>query len=285
MTVQELQREFLPTLAPEDFFILLAHATGEEKTFLLAHPEYELSAEKEEKAREYLKRRLKYEPVASITGHKEFYGRDFLVTEATLIPRPETELLIERALALFETDPPLSQADIIDLGTGSGNIIITLAKELPKKQRKFFGIDVSEQALAIARKNAERLGAEKDILFLHSDLLRDFPLPQEKNRHLVIAANLPYLSSEIYQASSEDVRNFEPKSALESGADGLDHYRRLFDELEPFRKHFLSAALFLEISPEQSSILRKIILQAFPEAEVSVLQDLADKDRLIQAIL
>lgn len=289
MTVQELQKLFLPTVAPEDFFLLLVHATGKEKVFLLAHPEYELPTEAEKKAREFLARRLKHEPVAYITGHKEFYGRDFHVTRDTLIPRPETELMIEQVLTLFHTNTPLSQADIIDLGTGSGNIIITLAKEIERIHQVtgtgYYALDISPQALDIAKKNARAHDIEKQISFIKSNLLQNFPLPQEKNRHAVIVANLPYLSSEIYQASSLDVRDHEPHSALESGADGLDHYRRLLQELAERKNQYQSISFLLEISPEQSTSLRAMIAQTFPKADIGLFQDLAGKDRLIQTTL
>lgn len=289
MTVQELQKLFLPTVAPEDFFLLLVHATGKEKVFLLAHPEYELPTEAEKKAREFLARRLKHEPVAYITGHKEFYGRDFHVTRDTLIPRPETELMIEQVLTLFHTNTPLSQADIIDLGTGSGNIIITLAKEIseayPTSNIRYHALDISPNAIVVATKNAERHGIKERIAFLHSNLLENFSLPQEKNRHAVIVANLPYLSHDIYQGSDADVRDYEPQSALESGEDGLDHYRRLLLELKNLACPDHTITLLLEISPEQTLELTREIQSIFPDVTLLTLQDLSGRDRLIQASL
>lgn len=294
-TLHDFQKKYLPGIAPEDFFVLLAHATGKERVFLLAHPEHELSEEIEKKAGEYLKRRLKHEPVAYITGHKEFYGRDFRVTQDTLIPRPETELLVEATLHKIKSNElgilnEEERIDIVDIGTGSGNIIITLAKEFSLlihhvSYINFYGLDTSPQALVIAKENAKRHSVEDNVVFMQSDLLQNFLLPQEKNRHVVITANLPYLSSEIYQASSRDVRDYEPQSALESGADGLDHYRALFRSLPPFSKRYLSTTFFLEMSPEQSSSLLALISQAFPEATVRLFRDLAGKDRLIQATL
>lgn len=285
-TLNNLQRNYLPDIAPEDFFLLLAHATSKEKVSLLAHPEYELSVAEEEKAREYLERRLGHEPVAYIIGHKEFYGRDFLVTKNTLIPRPETELLVEKALEYLEAG---SAHDIIDVGTGSGNIIITLAKERATGKRgesdHYYALDISSQALKTAKENAKHHDVSERIVFLESDLLKNFPLPQERNRHAVIVANLPYLSRDIYSKSNPDVRDYEPQSALESGIDGLDHYRALFQILPVFSKHYLSTTFFLEISPEQSESIQAIITQIFPKATHLLFQDLAGKDRLIQATL
>jgi len=288
-------------MAPEDFFLLLAYATGKEKVFLLAHPEYELAPKEKEQAEQYLARRLKHEPVAYIVGHKEFYGREFRVTPSTLIPRPETELLIESALNAISNFPwprpatagrqfPISKnIDIVDIGTGSGNIIITLAKEIKTKypilNTRYYALDISPQALAIARKNAQAHDSEKKIDFVESDLLQKFLLPQKKNRHAIITANLPYLSSSIYQESSPDVHDYEPRTALESGHDGLDHYRMLFEMLPHFSQHYLSTTFFLEISPEQSEALEATLTHLFPTANIRLFQDLAGKDRLIQATI
>lgn len=288
-SLHELKKSFLPAIAPEDFFILLSEATGKEKVFLLAHPDYELTATEEEKARQYLGRRLKREPVATIVGHKEFYGRDFLVTRDTLIPRPETELLVEHLLHEIARNKETTDdmIDIIDIGTGSGDIIITLAREietmLPKNSIRFFALDISSAALRVAEKNAARHGAEETITFLHSNLLENFSLPEEKNRHAMIAANLPYLSTDIYDASDPDVRDYEPKGALLSGHDGLDHYRRLIKELPRLLTRYASLTVFFEISPEQSAALKDIIEKAFPRSTLSLFQDLSGRDRLIQA--
>ena len=300
-TVQELQRHSLPTVTAADFFVLLAHATGKEKVFLLAHPEYELAPTEEKKAKQSLERRLKHEPVAYIVGHKEFYGREFLVTSDTLIPRPETELLIERVIAdlrLKITDRISEYRNIlvVDIGTGSGNIIITLAKEieqtypvsLPVRQAgsiTYFGLDISPAALAVAKKNAAHHDVADKIIFLESDLLKNFSLTHESNHHLVITANLPYLSEEIYHESDADVRDYEPQSALVSGHDGLDHYRRLLIELKRLARPTRTITVFLEISPEQTQKLTDEIRGIFPQAELYTLHDLSGRDRLIQATL
>jgi release factor glutamine methyltransferase len=288
-SLHELKKSFLPAVAPEDFFILLGEATGKEKVFLLAHPEYELSQEVQEKAEAYLKRRLKREPVATIVGHKEFYGRDFLVTKDTLIPRPETELLVEQLLHEIARNQETTDGmiDIIDIGTGSGDIIITIAQEtktmFPKNDIRFFALDISSATLRIAEKNATRYDAEETITFLESDLLKNFSLPEEKNRHGMIAANLPYLSTDIYDASEPDVRDYEPKEALWSGHDGLDHYRRLIQELPRLLTRYASLTIFFEISPEQSTSLKGIIKETFPRSTLWLFQDLSGRDRLIQA--
>ncbi len=291
MTIATLRRKWAKRIAPEDFFILLAHATGKEKIFLLTHPDATLSEEAEARATDSLERRLYHEPVAYIVGQKEFYGRAFLVTKDALIPRPETELLVEQVLAYYTLHSGAkNKIDFIDIGTGSGAIIITLAQEIPPllpstTDVHFFALDISLPALRIAGENAKRHESVEHILFLAGDLLDTFSPPREKNRHAIIAANLPYLSTTIYNESAPDVRLHEPKSALVSGTDGLAHYRRLFLQLKTLAPHYLSTTVFLEFSPEQSVPLSREIQTFWPQAKPQIFPDLSGKDRLLQVTL
>lgn len=280
-TLATLKQKFLPGLAPEDFFVLIASITGKDKAFLLAHDEYPLSHTETTKAETYFQRRLKHEPVAYIIGHKEFYGRDFLVNNHTLIPRPETELLIEKAKEYCETiSGPL---DIIDVGTGSGNIIITLAEELDDALLHFFGIDLAPEALAVAKENATHL-TKKDINFLQSDLLTSYlSLHTEKN--FLIAANLPYLSQEVFEQSASDVREYEPYTALFSEDEGLAHYYALLDQIASLSKTVSSGTFFFEISPEQAPVLTSYIQKHFPNITTTIFRDLTGRERLIQGTL
>jgi release factor glutamine methyltransferase len=288
-TIQELQKKFLPALAPEDFFVLLAHTTDTDKIFLLTHPEYTLSEDMNHRTLYAFERRLKREPVAYITGHKEFYGRDFQVDHATLIPRPETEIMVERVLETISKHVPSIPVDIIDLGTGSGNIIITLACELPSlfpaTHFSFTGTDISSQALLKAKENAGRHNRTSLITFLESDLFKGIPLSQKKDHACIIIANLPYLSTDIYNESDPDVRDYEPKSALESGILGLDHYERLLEEIKNFSPFFSSTKLFLEISPEQSPLIKKIVARTFPQSSLTIFNDLSGRARIAQITL
>lgn len=291
-TIWKLQKEYLPALAVEDFFLLLAHVLGTDRLFPLTHPEYILSPEEELRARGYFGRRLKREPVAYITGHKEFYGREFLVSSDTLIPRPETELLVEQVINRVKNQKRRvkneKETTLIDIGTGSGNIIITLAKELPLLLRQeppfhFLASDISSKALAIARKNSAVYHLEKKILFLQGDLLKPFIDSSVSQVHLIIVANLPYLSETFYKKSMIDVRGYEPEGALRSEARGFNHYFRLLESLKTFSKDFLSTTLFLEISPEQENELSEKIHSLFPHSTISCAEDLSGRKRLIQA--
>ncbi len=279
MTVGELQKTYThpqvatSPIALEDFFVLLAHVTGQTKTFLLAHPEYTLSSEEETRLKALIERRLSHEPVAYLTGHKEFYGRDFLVTPATLIPRPETEVLIEKIVAYLQNIS--SPTTVLDIGTGSGAIILTLAEELDDTNFQFIGTDISLDALEIAKKN-QKLLQNTSVTFQQSDLLTNVTLPK---KHLCIVANLPYVPTKMYQEAEPDVRNFEPMLALVSGDDGLDHYRRLITEIR--ERNLTNFSLFLEIDPSQTTELTKL-LSIFDTMSITIIKDLTDRERFIK---
>lgn len=301
MTITQLQQEFLAPnkerIASEDFFILLAHATKKEKSFLLTHSEYSLVAMDEIVVREYFTRRFHHEPVALIVGQKEFYGYDFRVTRDTLIPRPETEQIVELALnrirnQVLRIRNEETNIQILDVGTGSGNIIIAIASELKKSHPRFtihnspftlHATDISKKALAVAKENAKTHNVDPAIAFLHGDLLAPYAEKHfQPNARLIIVANLPYLSSEIYVNAPKDVRNFEPESALVSDQAGLAHYHRLLKEIKNAYTKPLLITLFLEISPEQAQILQSFALSLFPHAEIKIHKDLAQKDRVIE---
>ncbi len=292
-TVSALAKFHLPLLLPEDFFILLAHATGQEKVFLLAHPEYVIKSAPRRRFEQYATRRIQHEPIAYITGHKEFYGFDFHVTNDTLIPRPETEIMVEQVSVLLtnrlstDTHQKIICADI---GTGSGNIIIALAKTLASttlslKRIAFYGSDLSTRALRVAKKNARRLAPLPPIVFRHGSLIAPYVSLFSQADILILLANLPYVSEKLYAKTAADIR-YEPVSALISGEHGLDHYLRCCRELSVHHGELPQEIIVLfEISPEQATPMRAYIVDTFPTASVSVIPDLAGKKRIIMAII
>lgn len=297
MTATELQQKSLVSdqqITPEDFLILLAHATKKEKTYLLAHPEYILNKAEEATLQVFLERRLRHEPIAYIVGHKEFYGFDFKVTTDTLIPRPVTELIVELTLDRIRNyesrmENAKNKMQILDIGTGSGNIVISLAKTLSSRfeirdsKYSFFATDISENALAIAKINAKIHNAMQNITFLHGDLLQPYMKEHVRSpEQLIITANLPYLSQVIYNNTSSDVHDFEPETALLSPEDGLAHYYRLLQEVKSMELQRTKITLFLEISPEQTSTIKKYITTLFPKTRISIHKDLAQNDRVVE---
>ncbi|TXG99805.1 MAG: peptide chain release factor N(5)-glutamine methyltransferase [Candidatus Moraniibacteriota bacterium] len=286
MTIQEVLR--LGTIDALDRELFLASVLKCDRAFILAHPEYTLSKTQVKRFKQLLKRREENEPLAYILGEKEFFGISFSVNPATLIPRPETELLVEEALKLLtrkRKSTSKKKIAVIDVGTGSGNIIISLAKnlfepnKLPTTNYQLLGFDISKRALALAKKNAERHHVQEKIIFRQSDLLEAFKKELNNFDTIILLANLPYLSEKIYAASSPTVHDFEPKRALVSGQDGLNHYRKLLQQIRPLSQG-KKVCFFLEISPEQASLL-PALFTSFGVKKYQVFPDLTGRPRLV----
>ena len=262
----------------EDFFVLLSFVTGQSKAFLFAHEEYLLTEDQTALLENLLKRRALHEPISYLTGTREFFGRSFSVTPAVLIPRPETELLIEQVLSQMETST--TPTTLIDIGTGSGAIILTLSLELTLREQihTYLGVDISSEALAVAQRNKTQLG-DTAVQFLQSDLLVSIPETYWTDS-VILIANLPYVLESQYRQAMPDVQLYEPALALVSGIDGLDHYRKLITELS--QKKPLSCTLYLEIDASQTETLRKLLEQSFPNGLFEVWKDLAGHERLIR---
>lgn len=288
-TVEQIRISYEGKIAIEDFFLLLSHATLKSKEFLLAHPEYEIPENHSREARSIFERRKKHEPVAYITGEKEFFALPFTVTTTTLIPRPETELLVEEIIRHANSSAHPSRTEsggssvIIDAGTGSGAIIVSLAHALRHLSLyEFHATDISPEAIGIAKRNAERNSVAALIRFHEGNLLDPVFDIISRADSVMLAANLPYLSESLYSASSADVRLYEPKDALISGVDGLDHYRLLLRQIEEIHRSFPKKSLYciFEISPEQRTSLEILFRESFPHAISATLPDLSGRDRI-----
>ena len=236
-------------------------------SWLIAHDTDPLSPEHISRFCSALERRLEGEPIAYITGYREFYGREFHVTPDVLIPRPETELLVELALEYIPTQQPMQ---ILDLGTGSGAIAVTLAKLRP--QALITAVDVSPDALAIARQNAARLGTD-NIRFIASDW---FQALDPASQFDLIIANPPYIAANDPHLQQGDVR-FEPLNALQSGADGLDAIRRIAQESRRFLTP--NGHLMFEHGYNQQEACANI-LASFAYAHINCQRDLAKQPRV-----
>lgn len=208
--------------------VLLMHAANCDRAHLYAHPERELTDSEWVHYGRYLKERLTGKPTQYITGHQEFWGLDFLVNPSVLIPRSETELVVESALALArDRYSEKTELAIADVGTGSGCIAIALATELP--QAKLFALEQSPEALETARSNAQRLGVEDRISFFLSDLLQLSSGDRLPSLELVVS-NPPYVSERDIAEVMVEVRKFEPLSAIFAGEAGIEAYARLIPQ-------------------------------------------------------
>jgi release factor glutamine methyltransferase len=293
--IQDIINKYKNEVDHFDLELLIANSLGKPREFVLSYPENPLTSKQEVAINKNVKRRINGEPIAYILGHKEFYGLDFKVNKYTLIPRPETEFLVETALNLLKARKAsvVQKATVVDVGTGSGNIIVSIAKTAEKSELRisnaeFFGIDISKEALKVAKSNAAVHHLDQKVNFINGSLLA--PLLKNKELEasdLIIIANLPYLSKEIYQSAPIDVKKFEPKTALYSPEQGLQHYRKLLEQLKdlPSTNHQLKFSLLLEISPEQKQLLPEVVKPIFPKAKISFQKDLAAKWRVCKIII
>ncbi len=230
---------------------LLAHIIGRDRSFIISHAEDSITSEEQERFAEFLDERAKGKPLQYITGHQDFFGLDFEVTAEVLIPRPETELLVEAALKLA---PNLEAASFIcDVGTGSGCIAVTLLHGLP--QARGIAIDVSEAAIEVAKRNASKHSVSERLEFLVSDCFAE--LDRKNPVFDLIVSNPPYVPVGQLEGLQREVRDYEPHLALEAGADGLSIIRRLLVDARVYLKaggHFL-----FEIGIDQREAVEQLV--------------------------
>ncbi len=271
--------------------LLLMFILNCDRAYLYSHPERELTDDESARYEACLTERSRGVPAQYLTGHQEFWGMDFLVTPAVLIPRPETEHLIEAALnlqsselgfrpsapgfgtqAATESQKPEAGSRIADVGTGSGCIALALAKELP--QAEIHATDISEPALEIARANAARLQLDSRVRFHHTDLLAGF----EQNSFDLIVSNPPYVGESEEAQVQQEVRKFEPRHAVFAGPTGTEVIARLIPQAHAALKP--GGSLILEIS---GSIVDEVIALLEEWKEVKVIKDLQQIPRVIQS--
>jgi release factor glutamine methyltransferase len=236
---------------------LVAYVLDRDRSFILSHAEDPIDEEQSARLRAYLKRRADGEPLQYITGHQEFFGLDFEVTNEVLIPRPETELLVESALKLAAGHA--AAPFICDVGTGSGCIAISLLHELRDIPGvRAVAVDISPKAISVAQRNAARHSVTEQIDFVVSDCFASLDQhdPQQSSFDLIVS-NPPYIEESAMNNLQREVRDFEPRAALVAGADGLAVIRRLLVEAGNFLKtggHFL-----FEIGFDQSPAVEQLI--------------------------
>ena len=247
--------------------MLLGHVLCQPRAYLLAHPEVAMSDSNQAQYETLLTRRELGEPIAYLTGLREFYGLEFLVTPDVLIPRPETELLVDLALEKIPHDTPMQ---VLDLGTGSGAIAITLAKLRPQAQ--ITAVDASPQALAIAQQNAARLGTP-NVTFIESNWFSGL---RESSRFELIVANPPYVAENDPHLNQGDVR-FEPMNALTAGLDGLDAIRHIAQTSPRFLQ--ASGHLLFEHGYDQKTVSTEL-LHSLGYTDIESYRDLGGQPRV-----
>ncbi len=256
---------------------LLSHVLHVERSILYAYPERELTPEEEQQYLVLIERRARGEPVAYLVGHKEFYGLDFIVDRRVLIPRPETELLVETALQVCRQKIAAGHIPVVaDIGTGSGAIPIALAVNEPRLPY-LYAVDISGDALAVATLNCQRHRVEQRVRLLQGDLIAPLPEPVD-----VLAANLPYVGTNEIALLTPDVYHYEPHLALFSGPDGLDLIERFLTNVARSSVLKTKAVILLEIGYRQRERLSQVIYALWPQVRLSVYRDYAGWDRVLQ---
>jgi len=256
-----------------DAELLLAYVLQTTRSQLLAWLPEACPASAKESFWPLLERRCRREPLAYILGHWEFYGLDLVVDSRVFIPRPETELLVEKALEMARLlDDGDREAKVADVGTGSGAIAIALATHLPRAQ--VYATDTSADALTVAAENCRRHRVTERVILLQGDGLTPIPCPVD-----LILANLPYVAEAEWETLQPEIKFYEPRSALIAGPDGLEAIRRLLAQAPA---HLLpGGAMLLEIGSSQGEAVQSLAREHFPRATIQLALDYADLDRLV----
>ncbi len=254
--------------------LLLAHVLGIEEWQLSLY-RTELTSNQADQFRKLIQRRSDRIPLQHLVGSVGFYGLEIQVSKNALIPRPETELLVETVIKTIQGhDAHKKSIRLLDLATGTGCIALALAKELPLAQ--VWGLDISDKALNLAQKNATRCGLEDRVTWIRSDLWEDV---NERNRVWdYIVSNPPYIRSEEIHELEPEVRDHDPKLALDGGTDGLDFYRKLAEQSSSWTTE--NALLFLECGKDQASEIKKLFKNASWFAD-QVVRDYNDIQRIL----
>lgn len=255
-----------------DAEVLMAHVVGERRVYVITHPDKALSEDELCRYRESVARRARREPLAYITGEREFWALSFEVTPGVLVPRPETETLIEAALStLRERENPL----VADIGAGSGIVAITLAYELP--DAVVYATDISPAALYVTRKNSVRHQVELRVDVLEGDLLD--PLPDEVRGKLdAVVSNPPYIPSDEIDRLQPEITEFEPRGALDGGVDGMDYHRRILKASKEWLKP--GGWVYMEIGIGQGEAVSSYAKE-LGYKNTHITNDLAGIDRVV----
>ncbi len=261
--------------------ILLASILKKPREFVIAHPEDSLRWRERLRFWHSLHQRKRGVPIAYLTRKKEFFGIDFFVNRHVLIPRPETELLVEQVVARIRQEGKDKKIILVDIGTGSGCIPLAIMKTLNNKNIQAIAIDKSRNALRVAKKNTKQQQAR--MILLRGNLLEPFAQYSRNNpigSPLIITANLPYLTKEQY--ADEPSIKHEPRSALVANKSGLALYEQLLKQIQQLTMSYeVKATCYFEIDPSQSDRIKSLVTTFLPGANVEIKKDLGGRNRVV----
>lgn len=264
-----------PRLSAE---LLLSSVLGLKRIELYTHHDMQIAKPDLDKLHVLVKRAANNEPIAYLVGKTEFYSMEMEVSQDCLIPRPETELLAQRAIEFLRMRDGIQH--VCDLCTGCGCIAVAVAKNFP--QARIIATDISDQALAIAARNIERHNLQERIKLLSGDLF-DPIIPQlDTGKFDLIVCNPPYVSAVEYDKLDKNVKDYEPRLALFAGEDGLDIYKRIIEKVDMFLKP--DAALMLEIGYAQGQAVHKLLELSGVFTEIKIEKDFHNNDRIVSAV-
>lgn len=257
--------------------IALKHILDCNRTELLLNMREDLAEHRWMQFQEMINKHIKGQPIQYLIGYEYFYGRKFIVNEEVLIPRPETEELVEGVLNRIRKQwKNTDQLELVDVGTGSGAIAISLALEC--EQLTVHTVDIAEESIRVAKQNAQELHAR--VHFIHNDLLNYFI--EENKRVDIVVSNPPYIPHEDWLGLDDVVKNHEPYRALVGGEDGLDFYHRFANDLPKVLKE--KSLVAFEVGVNQGEQVADILRNAFPNSNVEVVFDINGKDRMVYMI-
>ena len=267
--------DILKSKVPSPFMeseILLGNVLSKDSLYIKTHPDCPISSDVEQKAYSLCKRRAKGEPIAYITGTKEFMSLEFEVNPNVLIPRPDTEIITEYIIRKY-SDKPI---EILDLCTGSGAICVSLAKYM--KNAKITATDISSGAIEVAKRNAQKNKVDEKIKFLEKDALTDYDFGEKFD---IVVSNPPYIETSVITSLMKDVSEYEPKLALDGGEDGLIFYKVIVNNIRKILKS--GGELIFEIGYNQGKSVPDIMKNDFTSVLVS--KDFASNDRMVSGQL
>ncbi|OHB76527.1 MAG: protein-(glutamine-N5) methyltransferase, release factor-specific [Planctomycetes bacterium RBG_16_55_9] len=263
-----------PRLSAE---LLLSHVLGLKRIELYTQFDKPVAKPQLDELRGRVKRAGEHEPVAYLIGKTEFYSLELSITSDCMIPRPETELLVQRAIEFLRTRD--GTQFVCDLCTGSGCVAVAVAKNFP--DARVIATDISAAALNVAARNMEKHQLAERVTLLQGDLFEPLVRPLDVERFDLIVCNPPYVSAAEYDTLDKNVKDYEPRIALFAGEDGLDIYRRIIEKADQFLKP--GAALMFEIGYAQGPAVRGLLEQAGAFAEIKIEKDFHDNDRIVTA--
>ncbi|MGE5474574.1 MAG: peptide chain release factor N(5)-glutamine methyltransferase [Ignavibacteriales bacterium] len=281
MTIKEVIKEGIDILKPNiesawlEAHVLLGYVLNKERTFLISHDDEAITKQEYDKYMDCLNKRISGIPLQYITGNQEFMSLNFNVDPSVLIPRPETEILVEEILKYVSSSSENEHINILDIGTGSGCISVSIAHNSEKAM--ITAVDISKDALDTAKKNAEKHGITDRIRFIESNLFSGI----EKKEFDVIVSNPPYIETKIISSLQTEVKDYEPMQALDGGSDGLDCIKRIIEDAHLYLKS--GGLLAFEVGHDQAERTASIIAENGRYQNIRIIKDYSGIDRVVTA--